>query len=252
MLRYYFIGIVFVLIFTPLNVAYSQQQPEKLSIPFDAANVDLKKARTFQFDVDHKDPWLLNIENNLLYNESNPDAKIVMRFYGEAKGDHFLEIIMSSPSKRYFAVSFNNEDGYFRLYGENNSWDPTRQPIRISVSDGRLSVYNGVRTVTDELNLRSEFYFLNSVVVFGKDSEEQRDNALGGQVDLDVVSSVRPHSSTLYFLPYLLLPAVGGTIAFLVKTKKREKSENITCSLLGDLTFPAVLLLAADHQNHSL
>ncbi len=224
--RYYFIVIMFVLIFTPITSAYAQEQQterprETLSIPFEAANVDLDNVNNFQFNVKHKDPWILNIENKLLYNKDNPDAKIVMRFYGDREGKHFIEIIMSNPSKGFFAVSFNNEDGYFRLYGDDNSWDPAKQPVRITLSDGRLSVYNGIRIVTDEINLRSEVYDLNGMDVFGKDAEERPTNALGGQVNLEIISSVQPHWSYVYFLPYMLMAVGGGVVAFLIKLKKR-------------------------------
>ena len=226
MLKYYLVGILFVLIFTSFNSAYSQEQQterpwETLSIPFDAANVDLSNAKTFNFNIQHKDPWMLNIENKLLYNEDNSDAKIVMRFYGEREGQHFLEIIMSGQAKGFFAVSFNNEEGYFRLNGQDNSWDPLKQPVRITLSDGRLSVHSGMRIVTDELNLRSEFYDLNSVDVFGTDAEQQPINALGGQVNLEIVSSIRPHGSYVYFIPYMLMAVSGGVVAFLIKIKKR-------------------------------
>lgn len=217
------LSILFLLLSATItNLVYAQTPPRKIEdivIPFTAVNAEFSTPEHFEFPSKHIANWILTIENNLQYNEQNPDAKVVLRLKENPEDKEFLEIMMFGPATYKFAISVANEAvGYMRVYENNRAWFPDRAATVSYVQNERLSVNNGQRTVTDKLGIPD--FTLGTIEVYGRDDVDDDVNAISGQIKLEVLSG-NPLDNPILIIPPIIAAITGGVIVMLLILKKR-------------------------------
>lgn len=205
-----------------VNVAYAQEERmkvESITIPYAAANADRKNPAHYAFPSEHIGSWIVTIRNELAYNSENPEAKVVIRLMEEPASENYVEIAMfGAPSRVFWLAVANDQSGYMTLYQNENSWLEDK-PVMVSyIQNDRLSVSNGLRNVVDKLRIGP--LVLNTVELYGKDSEDSAVNTVGGQLVFDVVSG-NPMENPIMIIPAILAAVAGGTVLTLIKLKKR-------------------------------
>lgn len=202
------------------GTAYAQSRKvESITIPYTAANAERTHPEHYFFPSTHVANWIVEIRNELVYDPDNADAKVVLRLKEKPEDIRFVEIAMLAEPSRAFHLAFVNEQvGYMQLTGTEDSWLSDRAVMVSFIENDRLSVNSGQRNVMDRLRIGP--FDLNAVEVYGKDTADSADNAIGGELILDIVSG-DPLENPVMMVPLILLAAVGGTIITLLKVKKR-------------------------------
>lgn len=208
---------------TAMNIAYAQEpftrKVENITIPYMAANADAIAPEHYRFPSKHEANWILSIQNNLLYNTENPDAKVVLRMKENPEDTDFVEITMFSPQSYTFQLAIaNKEVGYMPMYEDTNAWFEDRAIALSFVQNERLSVNNGQRIVLDRLRIGG--FTLNTIEVFGRDDASADMNAFGGDLTLNVVSG-NPLDNPILIVPPILAAVTAVVIITLLKIKKR-------------------------------
>jgi hypothetical protein len=205
-----------------VNVAYAQQDSrkvERITIPYTAANADKQNPAHYSFSSSHIANWILNVNNQLVYNSDNPDAKVVVRLKQDPSSEIFVELAMfGAPSHKSWLAVANDQVGYMPFYEDENSWFEDK-PVMISyIQNERLSVTNGQRNVVDRLKIGP--LVLNTVEVYGKDSADSAVNTVGGELVFDIISG-NPMENPIMIMPAILAGLAGVAIVTLIKLKKR-------------------------------
>lgn len=204
-----------------INVVHAQEMRdfETISIPYTAANTVYSAPDYFQLSSKHVANWIVNIENNLIYNPDNPESKIVLRLKENPTDEKFLEVAMFSPGSYKLWIAVNNEElGYMRAYENNNSWY-TDATVTVSlVQNERLNVNNGERTILDRLRIGP--LALGVIEVYGMDGTDADLSAFGGDVVIDIMSG-NPLDNPIMMVPFIVTGLAGVTVATLLIIKKR-------------------------------
>jgi hypothetical protein len=204
------------------NVAYGQQEKRKIetiSIPYTAANTVRSAPEYFDFSSKHEANWILSIRNELIYNEDNPDAKIVLRLKENAGDTEFVEIGMFSPRSHKLFIAVSNEQlGYMPAYESDEGWLDDKPITTSLVQNERFTAHNGQRIVLDRLQIGP--LVLGTIEVFGMDTSDADLSAFGGHVLVDVISG-NPLDNPIMIVPFIVTGAAVGTVVILLKIKRR-------------------------------
>ncbi|MFQ5940592.1 MAG: hypothetical protein ACE5KA_02695 [Nitrososphaerales archaeon] len=208
---------------TAANVVYAQdsvtRKTENITIPYTAADAVLLSPEHYDFPSEHVANWILTMDNNLEYNEDNPEAKIVLRLKETQADTDFVEIAMLSPPSQTLWVAVANEQvGYMRMVENSNAWFVGKPVTASLVQNDKLSINNGVRTVLDRLRIGE--FTLGTIEVYGRDNADAGVSALSGEVLLEVVSG-NPLDNPIMMIPPLVAVITGGVIVTLLLIKKR-------------------------------
>ncbi len=193
---------------------------ESFVLPFNNTNNDRRNPVEYVFDEPKVNNWLVSINNNLSYYNSN-DSKTIIRIKEAPPSEKFIELMMYGDQSKRFIVSVNtNETGYMRMYeNDQNGWS-TDGPATVSHANVQgLSVTNGQRVVLDKLGLNG--FDIGSIVVYGKDESSNPNSTFAGSIQFEVLSG-NLSESILYFMPLVMVVGVGGIVIFLLIWKKRN------------------------------
>ena len=193
---------------------------ESFVLPFNNTNNDRRNPVEYIFDEPKVNNWLISINNNLSYSNSN-DSKTIIRIKEAPPSEKFIELMMYGDQSKRFIVSVNtNETGYMRMYeNDQNGWS-TDGPATVSHANVQgLSVTNGQRVVLDKLGLNG--FDIGSIVVYGKDESSMPNSTFAGSLQFEVLSG-NLSESVLYFMPLVMVVGVGGIVIFLLIWKKRN------------------------------
>ncbi|MGH9998482.1 MAG: hypothetical protein ACRD90_01290 [Nitrosopumilaceae archaeon] len=217
--------VLFFLILIPILPAYAQipSNPsvhlEAIDIPYDKFNVMKSNANSDSFENEHTTNWQLTIKNYLVY--ANPLGNAVIRLYDGVDKAKFIEIGMgSSPDMKFWVAVQNPEVGYAVLHDQKQGgWNRNDEIIAVYADDLGLTIHNGKRIVVSNLSL--DYYKIKDFSVYGMESSTDPSATNSGNLILNIVSG-NPAANPLFYLPYILVVAVGVIIAVLLKTKKRS------------------------------
>lgn len=193
---------------------------ESFVLPFNNTNNDRRNPVEYVFDEPKVNNWLISINNNLSYYNSN-DSKTIIRIKEAPPSEKFIELMMFGDQSKRFIVSVNtNETGYMRMYeNDQNGWS-TDGLVTISHANVQgLSVTNGQRVVLDKLGLSG--FDIGSIVVYGKDESSMPNSTFAGSIQFEVLSG-NLSESILYYMPLVMVVGVGGIVIFLLIWKKRN------------------------------
>jgi len=192
---------------------------ESVDIPYEQFNVVSSNANSGSFENVHAKNWQLNIENQITY--ANPQGDAVIRLYDGEDRTKFIEIGMGSPPDMKFWVAMQNPDvGYTVLNNEPlYGWNHDDETVVVYADDLGLTINNGKRIVVSNLSL--DYYKIKDFSVYGMESSADPPAANSGNLILNIVSG-NPAANPLFYLPYILVVAIGIIIAILLKTKKRN------------------------------
>ena len=193
---------------------------ESFVLSFNDTNNDRRNPVEYVFDEPKVNNWLVSMNNNLSYYNSN-DSKTIIRIKEAPPSEKFIELMMYGDQSKRFIVSVNtNETGYMRMYeNDQNGWS-TDGPATVSHANVQgLSVTNGQRVVLDKLGLNG--FDIGSIVVYGKDESSMPNSTFAGSIQFEVLSG-NLSESVLYYMPLVMVVGVGGIVIFLLIWKKRN------------------------------
>lgn len=202
------------------NTVFAQERTiETITIPFTSANAEISTPDHYFFTMPHRNNWILTINNNLQYNEENPEAKVVLRLKTNPEDKEFLEIGMFSPPTYRFWVAVSMEEvGYMRMFQGENSWFPDRGATVAYAQGERVTVNNGQRTVVDRLQVPG--LDLHTIEVYGRDGAGADASAFSGEIRLEAMSG-NPLDNPVMMVPFIVAGITAGAVATLLIIKKR-------------------------------
>ena len=205
-----------------VDFAHAQEgsrKVESITIPYTAANADKTNPAHYSFPSQHIANWILNIHNELVYNSDNSEAKVVIRLMDDPGSENFVELAMfGAPSHKLWLAVANDQIGYLTFYESEKSWFEDKTIMVSYIQNDRLSVNNGQRNIMDRLRIGP--LVLDTVEVYGKDSEDAPVNTFGGELVFDIVSG-NPLENPIMMIPAILAALAGVTVLTLIKFKKR-------------------------------
>ena len=219
--------VIIIILLSPMitNMVYAQEQEqekrkyETITIPYTAANAVFLSPERYEFPTSHLANWILNIQNNLEYNEKNPEAKIVLRLKENPEDMDFVEIAMLTPPSNGLWIAVANEEvGYMRLYENTHAWFTDKSISASFVQNDRLSVNNGQRIVLDRLRIGP--FTLDTVELYGREDSDADVSALGGELVLSVLSG-NPLDNPILMIPPIVAVVTAAIILTLLIIKKR-------------------------------
>ena len=201
-----------------LNVTKSKSH-ESFVVPFSASNTDRKNPVIHTYEIPKDVSWILNIENNMTYNNSS-EAKTIIKLMENKPSEKFIELAMFEQNEKFWVAVNTNESGYIKVHEQDTDGWSRDEPIIVAHANNQgLTVTNGKRIVIDRLSL--DGFSLGSIAVYGKDDTDSPINTLDGYLSFDLLYG-NPRDSPLYFLPIVMLVSVGGIVLYLLKIKKRD------------------------------
>jgi hypothetical protein len=204
-----------------LNVTKSKSH-ESFVVPFSASNTDRKNPVIHTYEIPKDVSWILNIENNMTYNNSS-EAKTIIKLMENKPSEKFIELAMFEQNEKFWVAVNTNESGYIKVHEQDTDGWSRDEPIIVAHANNQgLTVTNGKRIVIDRLSL--DGFSLGSIAVYGKDDTDSPINTLDGYLSFDLLYG-NPRDSPLYFLPIVMLVSVGGIVLYLLKIKKRDRDD---------------------------
>jgi hypothetical protein len=204
-----------------LNVTKSKSH-ESFVVPFSASNTDRKNPVIHTYEIPKDVSWILNIENNMTYNNSS-EAKTIIKLMENKPSEKFIELAMFEHNEKFWVAVNTNESGYIKVHEQDTDGWSRDEPIIVAHANNQgLTVTNGKRIVIDRLSL--DGFSLGSIAVYGKDDTDSPINTLDGYLSFDLLYG-NPRDSPLYFLPIVMLVSVGGIVLYLLKIKKRDRDD---------------------------
>ena len=204
-----------------LNVTKSKSH-ERFVVPFSASNTDRKNPVIHTYEIPKDVSWILNIENNMTYNNSS-EAKTIIKLMENKPSEKFIELAMFEQNEKFWVAVNTNESGYIKVHEQDTDGWSRDEPIIVAHANNQgLTVTNGKRIVIDRLSL--DGFSLGSIAVYGKDDTDSPINTLDGYLSFDLLYG-NPRDSPLYFLPIVMLVSVGGIVLYLLKIKKRDRDD---------------------------
>jgi len=204
-----------------LNITKSKSH-ESFVVPFSASNTDRKNPVIHTYEIPNDVSWILNIENNMTYNNSS-EAKTIIKLMENKPSEKFIELAMFEQNEKFWVAVNTNESGYIKVHEQDTDGWSRDEPIIVAHANNQgLTVTNGKRIVIDRLSL--DGFSLGSIAVYGKDDTDSPINTLDGYLSFDLLYG-NPRDSPLYFLPIVMLVSVGGIVLYLLKIKKRDRDD---------------------------
>ena len=204
-----------------LNVTKSKSH-ESFVVPFSASNTDRKNPVIHTYEIPKDVSWILNIENNMTYNNSS-EAKTIIKLMENKPSEKFIELAMFEQNEKFWVAVNTNESGYIKVHEQDTDGWSRDEPIIVAHANNQgLTVTNGKRIVIDRLSL--DGFSLGSIAIYGKDDTDSPINTLDGSLSFDLLYG-NPRDSPLYFLPIVMLVSVGGIVLYLLKIKKRDRDD---------------------------
>ncbi len=204
-----------------LNVTKSKSH-ERFVVPFSASNTDRKNPVIHTYEIPKDVSWILNIENNMTYNNSS-EAKTIIKLMENKPSEKFIELALFEQNKKFWVAVNTNESGYIKVHEQDTDGWSRDEPIIVAHANNQgLTITNGKRIVIDRLSLNG--FSLGSIAIYGKDDTDSPINTLDGYLSFDLLYG-NPRDSPLYFLPIVMLVLVGGLVLYLLKIKKRDHDD---------------------------
>ncbi len=204
-----------------LNVTKSKSH-ERFVVPFSASNTDRKNPVIHTYEIPKDVSWILNIENNMTYNNSS-EAKTIIKLMENKPSEKFIELALFEQNKKFWVAVNTNESGYIKVHEQDTDGWSRDEPIIVAHANNQgLTITNGKRIVIDRLSLNG--FSLGSIAIYGKDDTDSPINTLEGYLSFDLLYG-NPRDSPLYFLPIVMLVLVGGLVLYLLKIKKRDRDD---------------------------
>jgi len=215
------LAVCFTFLFMPV---YGQLNPslkiENIEIPSDEFNLVVRDAIYVELDRLHDISWEVTIDNSLLY--ANPDGNAAIRLYDANTEGKFIELGMGSPpdQKYWVAVNIPDAEGYVVVHDRLESgWSPTLKTKIVYSERAGLTVNNGFRIVTSNLDIGS--FAIKGYSVFGMEGSTDPPAVTSGVWKMEIMSGA-PTQNKIQLYPYVLAGAMGIIIAVLLLTKKRS------------------------------
>jgi len=204
-----------------LNVIKSKSH-ERFVVPFSASNTDRKNPVIHTYEIPKDVSWILNIENNMTYNNSS-EAKTIIKLMENKPSEKFIELALFEQNEKFWVAVNTNESGYIKVHEQDTDGWSRDEPIIVAHANNQgLTITNGKRIVIDRLSLNG--FSLGSIAIYGKDDTDSPINTLDGYLSFDLLYG-NPRDSPLYFLPIVMLVLVGGLVLYLLKIKKRDRDD---------------------------
>jgi len=204
-----------------LNVTKSKSH-ERFVVPFSASNTDRKNPVIHTYEIPKDVSWILNIENNMTYNNSS-EAKTIIKLMENKPSEKFIELALFEQNEKFWVAVNTNESGYIKVHEQDTDGWSRDEPIIVAHANNQgLTITNGKRIVIDRLSLNG--FSLGSIAIYGKDDTDSPINTLDGYLSFDLLYG-NPRDSPLYFLPIVMLVLVGGLVLYLLKIKKRDRDD---------------------------
>jgi hypothetical protein len=204
-----------------LNVTKSKSH-ERFVVPFSASNTDRKNPVIHTYEIPKDVSWILNIENNMTYNNST-EAKTIIKLMENKPSEKFIELALFEQNEKFWVAVNTNESGYIKVHEQDTDGWSRDEPIIVAHANNQgLTITNGKRIVIDRLSLNG--FSLGSIAIYGKDDTDSPINTLDGYLSFDLLYG-NPRDSPLYFLPIVMLVLVGGLVLYLLKIKKRDHDD---------------------------
>jgi len=204
-----------------LNVTKSKSH-ERFVVPFSASNTDRKNLVIHTYEIPKDVSWILNIENNMTYNNSS-EAKTIIKLMENKPSEKFIELALFEQNEKFWVAVNTNESGYIKVHEQDTDGWSRDEPIIVAHANNQgLTITNGKRIVIDRLSLNG--FSLGSIAIYGKDDTDSPINTLDGYLSFDLLYG-NPRDSPLYFLPIVMLVLVGGLVLYLLKIKKRDRDD---------------------------
>ena len=204
--------------------AQSEQNPsltlQTIEIPASDFNLVSRDAPIIELDRPHTISWQVTIRNDLNY--ANPDGNAAIRFYDLENQEKFIEIGMGSQpeEKFWFAVQLPDETGYVVMHSKpERGWVPESTQILAYTERAGLTVNNGERIVITNLDIGT--FKIGAYSVFGMESSTDPPAVHSGSLEMELLSG-DPAQNQLHLFPFFLAGGIGGLIAVLLVTKKRN------------------------------
>jgi len=193
---------------------------ERFIVDYNASNTFRRQPVVYEFSQPIPTNWQFTIQNNLSYSDSL-DAKTIIKIQEPAPSEKFIELAMFSEKTGKFWVAINtNESGYIRVYERDQDGWSRDQPIFVAHANNQgLTITNGKRIIVDKLSVND--FIVGSVLIYGKDELNSPDNSIGGTISFDILFG-NPADSPLYFMPLIIIVAMGSIILVLIIRKKRD------------------------------
>lgn len=193
---------------------------ERFIVDYNASNTFRRQPVVYEFSQPIPTNWQFTIQNNLSYSDSS-DAKTIIKIQEPAPSEKFIELAMFSEKTGKFWVAINtNESGYIRVYERDQDGWSRDQPVFVAHANNQgLTITNGKRIIVDKLSVND--FIVGSVSIYGKDELTSLDNSNGGTISFDILFG-NPADSPLYFVPLIIIIAMGLIILVLLVRKKRD------------------------------
>ena len=218
-----FLSIVFSIIIIPAY-AQSEKNPsltlETIEIPASDFNLVARDSIIVDLEKPHTISWQVTIRNDLNY--ANPDGNAVIRFYDLVNPEKFIEIGMGSQpdEKFWFGAQLPDDTGYVVIHSKpERGWIPESTQILAYTERAGLTVNNGERIVISNLDIGT--FKIGSYSVFGMESSTDPPAVHSGSLQMELLSG-DPAQNQLHLFPFFLAGGIGGLIAVLLVTKKRN------------------------------
>jgi hypothetical protein len=193
---------------------------ERFIVDYNASNTFRRQPVVYEFSQPIPTNWQFTIQNNLSYSDSS-DAKTIIKIQEPAPSEKFIELAMFSEKTGKFWVAINtNESGYIRVYERDQDGWSRDQPVFVAHANNQgLTITNGKRIIVDKLSVND--FIVGSVSIYGKDELTSPDNSNNGTISFDILFG-NPADSPLYFVPLIVIIAMGIIILVLLVRKKRD------------------------------
>ena len=193
---------------------------ERFIVDYNASNTFRRQPVVYEFSQPIPTNWQFTIQNNLSYSDSL-DAKTIIKIQEPAPSEKFIELAMFSEKTGKFWVAINtNESGYIRVYERDQDGWSRDQPVFVAHANNQgLTITNGKRIIVDKLSVND--FIVGSVSIYGKDELTSPDNSGSGTISFDILFG-NPADSPLYFVPLIVIIAMGIIILVLLIRKKRD------------------------------
>jgi hypothetical protein len=220
--------ILFLLIFFSILIipvyAQTQQNPsltlETIEIQASDFNTVARDSLIIDIEKPHSISWQVTIRNDLNY--ANPDGNAVIRFYDFTHPEKFIEIGMGSqPAEKFWlAVQIPEDTGYVVVHSKpERGWIPESTQILAYTERAGLTVNNGERIVISNLDVGA--FKIGSYSVFGMEGSTDPPAVNSGILQMEIMSG-DPAKNQLHLFPFFLAGGIGGIVAVLLVTKKRN------------------------------
>ena len=125
-----------------LNVTKSKSH-ERFVVPFSASNTDRKNPVIHTYEIPKDVSWILNIENNMTYNNSS-EAKTIIKLMENKPSEKFIELALFEQNEKFWVAVNTNESGYIKVHEQDTDGWSRDEPIIVAHANNQgLTITNG-------------------------------------------------------------------------------------------------------------